>query len=52
MKIEPNNRFPYSAITSRPDFLWPGGKRLAVYVALCVEHFSYGTGLGCPIHPD
>ncbi|MDF1778611.1 MAG: polysaccharide deacetylase family protein [Rhizobiaceae bacterium] len=51
MKIEPNNRFPYSAITSRPDFLWPGGKRLAVYVALCVEHFSYGTGLGLPYSP-
>lgn len=51
MKIEPNNRFPYRAITDRPDFAWPGGKRLAVYTALCVEHFSYGTGGGLPYSP-
>jgi allantoinase len=46
-----HNRFPYSGINSRPDFTWPGGKRLAVYVALCVEHFSYGSGLGLPYSP-
>jgi hypothetical protein len=51
MKIEPNIRFPYSAITNRPDFTWPGGKRMAVYTALCVEHFSYGTGGGLPYSP-
>ncbi len=51
MKIEPNYRLPYSAITDRPDFTWPGGKRMAVYVALCVEHFSYGTGGGLPYSP-
>jgi allantoinase len=44
-------RFPYSPIVDRPDFTWPGGKRLAVYVALCVEHFSYGSGLGLPYSP-
>jgi allantoinase len=44
-------RFPYSPIADRPDFTWPGGKRLAVYVALCVEHFSYGSGLGLPYSP-
>jgi peptidoglycan/xylan/chitin deacetylase (PgdA/CDA1 family) len=46
-----HNRFAYSAIHDRPDFTWPGGKRLAVYVALCVEHFSYGTGLGLAYSP-
>ncbi len=46
-----HNRFPYSPIVSRPDFTWPGGKRLAVYVALCVEHFAYGSGLGLPYSP-
>ncbi|APZ51150.1 polysaccharide deacetylase family protein [Salipiger abyssi] len=51
MKIQPNTRFPYRAITDRPDFSWPGGKRLAVYTALCVEHFSYGTGGGLPYSP-
>jgi polysaccharide deacetylase len=51
MKIEKNNRFNYSPITARQEFLWPGGKKLAVYVALCVEHFSYGTGMGLPYSP-
>jgi allantoinase len=32
-------------------FAWPGNKQLAVYVALCVEHFSYGSGLGLPYSP-
>ncbi|SON55699.1 putative urate catabolism protein [Hartmannibacter diazotrophicus] len=51
MKIEGNPRFGYSSIVSRPDFTWPDGKRLAVYVALCVEHFSYGTGMGLAYSP-
>lgn len=46
-----HNRFPYSGIVERPDFTWPDGKRLAVYFALCVEHFSYGEGLGLPYSP-
>lgn len=51
MKIVPNPRFSYSPITDRPSFTWPGGKKLAVYTALCVEHFSYGTGGGLPYSP-
>jgi peptidoglycan/xylan/chitin deacetylase (PgdA/CDA1 family) len=43
-----HGRFPYSGIVNRPAFTWPGDKRLAVYFALCVEHFSYGSGLGLP----
>lgn len=47
-----HDRFGYSAITARPDFEWPGGRRLAVYVAVCVEHFSYGEGgLGLAYSP-
>ncbi|MBS9475825.1 polysaccharide deacetylase family protein [Ancylobacter radicis] len=46
-----HDRFAYSPITARPDFSWPDGKRLAVYVALCVEHFSYGSGLGLAYSP-
>jgi allantoinase len=47
-----HGRFAYSAITDRPDFSWPQGKRLAVYVALCIEHFSYGEGgLGLSYSP-
>ena len=39
-----HNRFEYSPITERPQFTWPGGRRLAVYVAVCIEHFPYNTG--------
>jgi peptidoglycan/xylan/chitin deacetylase (PgdA/CDA1 family) len=46
-----HGRFPYSGINDRPAFSWPDGKRLAVYVALCVEHFSYGSGLGLAYSP-
>jgi allantoinase len=47
-----HGRFEYSAITERADFSWPEGKRLAVYVALCLEHFSYGEGgLGLSYSP-
>lgn len=37
-------RISFSAIGSRPDFCWPGGKRLACYLALNLEHFIYGEG--------
>ncbi len=46
-----HGRFPYSGIVERPAITWPGEKRLAVYFALCVEHFSYGSGLGLPYSP-
>src|SRR5205809_4779362 len=44
-------RFPYSAITRRPDFDWPGGKRLALHFALNLEHFAYNQGLGVSYSP-
>ncbi len=46
-----HNRFEYSGIENRPAFTWPRGKRLAVYVAVCVEHFSYGEGMGLSYSP-
>ncbi|WP_456781839.1 polysaccharide deacetylase family protein [Bradyrhizobium sp. USDA 3315] len=52
-----HGRYRYSAIGQRPDFNWPQGRRLAVYVGLNLEHFAFGDGLGaelCPggPHPD
>ncbi len=41
-----HNRFPYSDIPSRPKFTWPNGKRLAVYIAINIEHFPYGVPCG------
>lgn len=46
-----HGRFPYSAITQRPDFHWPNGARLAVYLALNIEHFAFGEGLGANLGP-
>jgi allantoinase len=46
MKLEHHQRFDYVPITERRDFSWPDGKRLAFYIALNVEHFTFGDGLG------
>jgi peptidoglycan/xylan/chitin deacetylase (PgdA/CDA1 family) len=46
-----HGRYPYSAITARPVYDWPGGKRLAVYIALNLEWFSFGEGLGAELAP-
>jgi allantoinase len=46
-----HNRYPYSPITARPAYDWPDGKRLAVYVGLNLEWFSFGEGLGAELAP-
>jgi allantoinase len=46
MELKQHNRYDYIPITERPDFSWPEGKRLAFYIALNVEHFSFGEGFG------
>jgi peptidoglycan/xylan/chitin deacetylase (PgdA/CDA1 family) len=46
MRIKHHDRYSYSPIHQRPAFLWPEGKKLAFYVALNVENFSFGEGLG------
>ena len=49
--IETHGRFDYSSIHSRPDYCWPEGKRLAVYVAINIEQFRFGKGKGAAIAP-
>lgn len=46
-----HGRYDYSAITNRADYAWPGGKRLAVYIGLNLEHFAFGEGLGAELAP-
>ena len=41
-----HGRYDYSNITARPDYAWPGGRRLAVYAALNNEAFGFGVGKG------
>ena len=43
--LRQHGRFAYAPITQREPFTWPGGKRLAVYVALNVEQYAFGEGL-------
>ena len=50
-QLPDHNRFAYSPITRRPHYQWPGGKGLAVYIALNIEHFAFGEGLGAKIGP-
>lgn len=45
-RIKKHGRYDYSPIHKRPQFEWPGGKRLAFYLALNVEHFSFGGAMG------
>ncbi|WP_019196105.1 polysaccharide deacetylase family protein [Afipia birgiae] len=51
LEVPSHGRYGYSAIVSRPDFSWPEGKRLAVYVGLNLEHFAFGNGLGAELCP-
>src|SRR2546423_3788821 len=46
LKLPGHSRYAYSPIVERKDYSWPGGKRLAFYVALNIEHFAFGAGLG------
>lgn len=57
MSLRSHGRYTYSPITARPDYSWPDGRRLAVYIALNLEHFAFGEGLGAELapggpHPD
>jgi peptidoglycan/xylan/chitin deacetylase (PgdA/CDA1 family) len=46
MKLRKHGRYEYSPIVERPVYDWPGGRRLAFYIGLNIEHFSFGEGLG------
>jgi len=55
--LRTHGRFDYSPITQRPDFRWPNGQRLAVYLGFNLEDFAFGEGLGASLgpaspHPD
>ena len=51
MQLNHHGRYPYSAITQRADYSWPEGQRLAVYIALNLEHFAFGEGIGAELAP-
>ncbi len=50
-RLPDHGRFPYRPITRRPDYRWPNGAGLAVYIGFNIEHFAFGEGLGAMIGP-
>jgi allantoinase len=51
MTLPTHDRYDYVPISRRVAYTWPGGKRLAVYVGLNLEHFAFGEGLGAELAP-
>ena len=51
MRLPRHGRYDYSALPRRPVYDWPQGRRLAVYVALNLETFAFGEGLGARLAP-
>lgn len=49
--VRGHGRFDYRAIHERPDYCWPNGARLAVYIGFNIEHFAFGEGLGARLGP-
>ena len=51
MSVRTPTRLPFAALPRRPDFTWPNGTRLAVYLGLNIECFSFGSGRGARLVP-
>ena len=50
LRLPAHKRYDYSPIGERKTYSWPGQKRLAFYIALNIEHFAFGAGLGMDPH--
>lgn len=46
MKLPHHNRYDFIPIVDRPDYSWPEGKRLAVFLCNNIEYFAFRAGLG------
>lgn len=57
MTLPSHDRYDYVPIRGRPTYEWPNGHQLAIYIAVNLEHFAFGEGLGAELapggpHPD
>ncbi len=50
--LRQHGRYAYQPITQRPDFCWPGNQRLAVFIALNLEHYAFGEGIAEDLVPN
>ncbi len=48
MALRSHGRYAYVPITRRQPYDWPNGTRLAVFLAVNLEHFPFGEGMGIP----
>ena len=46
LTLPKHDRYEYSVIDARPDYSWPGGKRLALCVVTNIEVYAYRRGTG------
>ena len=46
-----HGRFAYHPWQGRCQESWPGGRKLAVYLGVNLEHFAFGEGLGAELAP-
>lgn len=51
MSLPTHGRYAWQPIVGRPDFDWPDGRRLAVYLGMNLECFAFGEGLGAELAP-
>ncbi len=57
LQLPEHGRYGYFPINERPQYSWPGGKRLAFHFATNIEGFAFGGALGhtigaIPPQPD
>jgi allantoinase len=50
LRLPSHTRYQYSPLPERPKYNWPGGKDLAFYIGLNVEHFAFMSGRGSDPH--
>lgn len=51
MHLNQHARYPFSVITDRATYRWPGDTGLAIYLGMNLEVFSFGDGLGAMLAP-
>jgi allantoinase len=51
MPLPTHGRFDFIPLPARKDYSWPGGKRLAMYVANNIETFGFGVDVGPVLGP-
>lgn len=48
-ELDYHQRFPWRSAANIPAMTWPEGKRLALYVAINLEHFAFGCQEGAKL---